>query len=89
MNVNDAWNKVKTCLLYGANQVWGRTRGGRVQHAETWWWNHDVDQYIKQKQRLWTLWKMGGSKEDYLAAKKRAKREVYSAEKVVEETRFT
>ena len=32
---------------------------------------------------------MGGSKEDYLAAKKRAKREVYSAEKVAQETRFT
>ena len=32
---------------------------------------------------------MGGSKEDYLAAKKCAKRAVYNAKKVAQETRFT
>ena len=31
---NDAWSKVKTCLLKGADQVYGWTCGGRVQHAE-------------------------------------------------------
>ena len=68
MGVNNVWNKVKTCLLKGVDQVCGWTRGGRVRHVETWCWN-DVDQYIKEKQRLWKLWKMVGFKEDYLAAK--------------------
>ena len=31
---------------------------------------------------------MGGSKEDYLAAKKGAKRAVYKAKKVAQKTRF-
>ena len=88
VGVNDAWNKVKTCLLKGVGQVCGWTRGGRVRHAETWWWN-DVDQYIKEKHRLWKLWKMGGSKEDYLAAKKCAKCAVYNVKKIAQETRFT
>ena len=84
----DAWNKVKTCLLNAADQVCSWTRGGRVRYAETQWWN-DVDQHIKEKRRLWKLWEMGGSKEDYLAAKKYAKRAVYNAKKIAQETRFT
>ena len=63
VSVTDAWNKVKTCLLNGVDQVGGLTRGGRVQHAETWWWNDDVHQYIKEKQRQWKLkngWFQGG-----------------------------
>ena len=36
VDVNDAWNKVKTFLLNGIDQVCGWNRGGRVQHTETW-----------------------------------------------------
>ena len=46
--VNDAWNKVKTCLLMSVDQVCGWNRGGRIRHAKTWWWDHDVDHYIKK-----------------------------------------
>ena len=81
VGVNDAWNKVKTCLLNGADQVCDWTRGDRVRHAKTWWCN-DVDQYIKEKRKLWKLWKMGGFKEDYLPAKKYAQRAVFNAKKV-------
>ena len=55
VGVNDAWNKVKTCLLNCVDQVCGWTRGGKFRHAETLWWNDDVDQYIKEKWRLWKL----------------------------------
>ena len=27
----------------------------RIRDAETWWWNDDVDQYVKEKGRLWKL----------------------------------
>ena len=74
----DAWNKAKTRLLNGVDQVCGWTHGGRLQHAETWEWNDDTDQYIKENWRLWKLWKMVRSKEDYLAVKK-----------VAQETRIT
>ena len=89
MSVNDAWSKVKTCLLNGVDQFCGWTHRGRVQHAKTWWWNDDVDQYIKEKPRLWKMWKMSGSKEDYLVAKKCAKHSVYHAKKIAQETPFT
>ena len=36
VDVNDAWNKVKTFLLNCVDQVCGWNRGGRVQHTETW-----------------------------------------------------
>ena len=44
MGVNDAWDKFKTCLLKGVDQVCGWARGVRVWDAETWWWNDDVNQ---------------------------------------------
>ena len=55
VSVIDAWNKVKTCLLNGVDQVCGWTRSGRIRDAETLWWNDDVDQYVKEKGRLWKL----------------------------------
>ena len=51
MGVNDACTKLKTCLLKDVDKVCGWTRGARVQHVETWWWNDDVDKYIKEKWR--------------------------------------
>ena len=47
-----------------------------------------MDQYIKEKRRLWKLRKLGGSK-DYLVAKKCAKCAVYNTKKVAQEIRFT
>ena len=89
MCVNVAWNNVKSCLLKGVDQVCGWTRGGKARHTETWWWNNEVDQRIKDKRRLWKLWKQGGSKVDYLAVKKIAKKAVYNAKKEAQEARFT
>ena len=88
-DVNMVWNKIKNCLLKSVDQVCGWTRGGRVGHTETWWWNEDVNKYIKEKRRLWKIWKKGGSKENYQAAKKIAKRAVYNAKKVAQESRFS
>ena len=86
-NVNEAWGKIKDCLLKGVDQVCGWTKGGRIGHPETCWWNSEVDQYIKEKRRLWKLWKKGGSKEAYQDAKKNAKRAVYNAKKAAQEPR--
>ena len=47
-----------------------------------------MNQYIKEKRRLWNLWKMDGSKENCLAAKKCAKRAVYNTKMVAQEIRF-
>jgi len=34
----------------------------------TWWWNDDVESAVKEKRKLWKVWKKGGLKEPYLAA---------------------
>ena len=43
---------------------------------QTWWWDNSVNDAVKEKRRLWKIWKNGGSKEDYVLAKKVDKRRV-------------
>ena len=58
------------------------------RHKVRWWWNSDVDLVIKEKRRLWKIWKSGGSKEGYLEAKRVAKKKVYAVKKKAEEVQF-
>ena len=60
------------------NKVCGKTKGGRVCHNETWWWNDPVN-VVKEKRKKWKQWKLGRSKEEYQLAKKAASRAVYDA----------
>jgi hypothetical protein len=51
-NVEDGaegmWQDLKQCLLEGADEVCGRTKKPRV-HKETWWWNEEVNEVVKEK----------------------------------------
>ncbi|XP_066927936.1 craniofacial development protein 2-like [Clytia hemisphaerica] len=60
----------------------------QTRRKETWWWNETVDRAVKEKHRLWKCWKRGGQKEPYLAAKRRAKSEVFIAKKNASDERF-
>ena len=42
-----------------------------------------------KKRRCWKVWKKGGGKEQYLQAKRNAKRTVYTAKKTSEEKKFS
>ena len=55
--------------------------GGCQQHKETWWWNKTVDNPVKMKCKVWKKWRNGGSKEEYLKAKRVAKAAVYFSKK--------
>ena len=61
---------------------------GIYQYTSHCWWDSDVDLVIKEKRRLWKIWKSGGSKEAYLEAKLVAKKKVYAAKKKAEEVQF-
>ena len=39
--------------------------------------NNDVERVVKEKRRLWKAWQKDGSKEEYYAAKRRAKLLIY------------
>lgn len=40
-----------------------KTKGGRVRHNETWWWNDAVNIVVKEKRLNWNQRKQGRSKE--------------------------
>ena len=87
-SVEDLWNSLKVDLLGAADRTCGWT-SGPPRHQVTWWWNNNVDLRIKRKRDLWKEWKKkGGSKEAYLEAKRDARRAVYYAKRIAEETRF-
>ena len=56
---------LRDCLLTEVDKVYGKTKGGRVYHNETWWWNVAVNDVIKERHRKWKQWKLGQCKEEY------------------------
>ncbi|KAK4310061.1 hypothetical protein Pmani_018347 [Petrolisthes manimaculis] len=54
----------------------------------TWWWNEEVENSIKEKQKLWSDWKRGlVNKDMYLVAKRTARRAIYKAKTEAEKAR--
>ena len=49
----DGWNKMESnqvmYILALADEICGWSKGGRQRHNETWHWNDNVDEIIKQK----------------------------------------
>ncbi len=86
-SIEDLWDSLKDDLLATSDAVCGWTKGP-PRHRVTWWCNDFVDEAVKEKHRLWKAWKKGSSKEEYLEAKRAAKRAVYDAKKIAEEERF-
>ena len=78
---------MRDSLLEATDETCGWTKGP-ARHSQTWWWNDEVDQCIKEKRRLWKEWKSGGSKNLYLEAKCRARTAVYAAKAEAERNRF-
>ena len=80
------WKSIKEDLLASSDTacVWTK---GPPNHRVTWRWNDNVD-IVKENRRLLKSWKQGGSKEDYLEAKRTARRAVYDAKRAAELKRF-
>ena len=56
-NVNETWGSLRDCLLEVADEVCRRTKGNQ-RHSETWWWNSEVGRVIKEKRRLFKIYKI-------------------------------
>ena len=87
-STEEIWNHLKTALLDTTNETCGKTKK-RHHKRETWWWNDEVNSAIAEKRRCWKAWKQCGGKEQYLQAKRNAKRTVYAAKKTAEEKKFS
>ena len=87
--VDVLWEGLKECLVTEAEEVCGMTKGHQ-RHRETWWWNDEVSEVIKEKQRLYRIYdksredgrrREGGINEaKYYQAKREAKRVVCKAQ---------
>ena len=78
--------------LISKNEATGRSYGqtkGPARHEETWWWKDGVSNSVSEKQKLWKEWEQGNTcMENYLEAKKKARRTVYQAKWKAEKNRF-
>ena len=88
VSTEEIWNQLKIALLDTTNETCGKTKK-RQHKRETWWWKDEVNSAIAEKRRCWKAWKQGGGKEQYLRAKRNAKRTVYTAKKTAEEKKFS
>ena len=46
---------------------------------QTWWWNNQVEETVREKRRCFKLWKAGGSRAAYNTAKRTSNRAVHQA----------
>ena len=89
MSTDSCWSRErlgicqKWTFLEAANEICGWKRGGCSRHKETWWWSNDVGNAVKEKRKAWKQWKSGGTKEEYLKAKKADKTAVSFAKKKI------
>ena len=54
-DVEVMWGGLKKCLLDAADEICGKTRG-KQRHNETWWWNAEIAELLKEKRRLFKLY---------------------------------
>ena len=57
-DVNHLWNCLKTSLITATEKTCGVSKGGRKNSA-TWWWNSEVEEYIKEKRRAFKAHRRG------------------------------
>ena len=51
---------------------------------QTWWWNNQVEEAVREKRRCFKLWKAGGSRAAYNTAKRTPNRVVHQAKSEAE-----
>ena len=91
VDVDVVWGALRDRPLDVANEVCGRTKG-KQWHSETWWWNAEVAEVIKEKQRLFKIYdksktgsdklKIEENKRSYDQAKRAAKKVISKAQEV-------
>jgi len=82
--VERIWSGLRNGLSEAADAVCGRTKGP-PRHRETWWWNDNIGEIVKEKRRLFKVWKNTECESDkklYTEAKRQAKKEINMAQEV-------
>ena len=76
--VDERWTSLKDKLLQATKQVCG-VSSNHPCRKQTWWWNNQVEEAVREKRRCFKLWKAGGSRAAYNTAKRISNRAVHQA----------
>ena len=81
--VNDHWQQMKGVMMESAQDICGMTKGP-LRHKETWWWNEEVAEAVREKKIKYgnKKWKKENTEEarmEYKKSRKNAKRVISSA----------
>ena len=79
-NVESVWSNYRNRLMKTTNEVCGMSKK-RNQRKKTWWWDDVVSDVVLEKRKWWMAWKKGGSNDQYLIAKRKARKAVCDAKK--------
>ena len=88
-NVNEKWTCMKEAMIKASEEVCGKTKGP-PRHKETWWWTEEVSKVVEEKRKCYNKWHKAKEKEsdeqdalkdEYVEAKKRAKKAVIAAKR--------
>ena len=77
------WTSLKDKLLQATKQVCGVSLN-HPWRKQTWWWNNQVEEAVREKRRCFKLWKAGGSRAAYNTAKRTSNRVVHQAKSEAE-----
>ena len=81
LGVNDHWQQMKGIMMETAQDICGMTKGP-PRHKETWWWNEEVAEAVRDKKIKYGKWKKENSEEarmEYKKSTQNAKRVISSA----------
>jgi len=79
--VNDHWQQMKGIMMETAQDTCGMTKGPR-RHKETWWWNEEVAEAVREKKIKYRKWKTDNTKDammEYKKSRRNAKGVISSA----------
>ena len=76
--VDEHWTSLKDKLLQATKQVCG-VSSNHPWRKQTWWWNNQLEEAVREKRRCFKLWKAGGSRAAYSTAKRTSNRAVHQA----------
>jgi len=62
LGVNEHWQQMKGIMMETAQDICGMTKGPR-RHKETWWWNEEVAEAVRDKKIKYGKWKKVNMKE--------------------------
>jgi len=80
-DVDVMWDRMAQCICRSAREVLGISKGGEGSKSGAWWWNEELREKVKEKQRAYAALNICATEEEkqvrevvYKDAKKLAKK---------------